>query len=266
MAEPICAPPCTVSGPGSLLTPAPPAPCCPPELPPAYTTTTETCAGTVSVSVTQTVEAVIPAGTVIRTRPCEGEWDSLILCAPDDTRVVAVVSYSLTGVPTTAYYNLDGTPYAGDPTLLVSCEGPELESDAQLWCDNGAQVTQWIVKSNGQPTGVSYWTDASGVVIPAPVPGPTLTVGICTVATVNRWRSSGILTPAAVFDIAANMTLGADLVSFTVSFLSAFGTIDGIVTPPGSWTWSAEDTSSITNPPTSITSTGEFYIQWTERS
>jgi hypothetical protein len=261
MSDLTCNPPCGPNDPNSL-----------PVRPTGGTTpfnvTIEECDGPQVRQATQTVEVLWPEGMVVRTRPCDpgtDDFDSFIRCDPNTgDSIIVVVSYSTAGVPTATAYNLDGSPYGGLLSDLVQCPDADLESDPLPWCDNGQNVTQWIVKSNGQPNGTVYWTDANGIVIPPPS-GPNLVRGVCPVVRTNQWRASGVLPANNVFNLA--LAAGTtDVVSFTVSFINDFGSIDGVVTPPGSWTWSAEQGQEITNLPTNITSTGSFYVHWTERS
>ncbi|MBK7806816.1 MAG: hypothetical protein IPJ51_11005 [Saprospiraceae bacterium] len=106
------------------------------------------------------------------------EADTLLLCDPvSGNLVIAVVTYSVTNVPTATYFNPNGTPYVG-PTP-VNCAGGQLESDPQEICVNGnTSLIQWVVKDNGQPTGAVYYTDLSGTVVGAPGAG-TFTFGAC---------------------------------------------------------------------------------------
>lgn len=199
--DPTCAPPCGPNVAGNLptlpptLPPTPPGPgggtvtvtssCADPLFVRECTTdvnmTTEQCAGTVTRAVTHRVEAIIPAGTVVYTRRCpnDTEYDNSILCVPaTGQRVVVVVSYSQTGIPTALAYTLAGAPYVGNINELVVCE-LDIESDSVDWCFNNADVIQWINKTNGLPNGEVYWTNAVGVVIPAPPQGSLLLKGIC---------------------------------------------------------------------------------------
>jgi len=156
-------------------------PCCEPPVSAPITVTTDTCAATVDVDVSQVVQAVLASGTVIYTKKCpnETEFDTAILCdSVGGGQVVVVVTYSPAGIPTSTFYNLDGTPFTGDVGDLIVCSR-DLESDQVEWCNNDADVTQWIIKENGVPTGTSYWTDAAGMVIPSPAAGPTLVRGAC---------------------------------------------------------------------------------------
>ena len=154
------------------------APCCPPSEP--IVSGHEACGGAVAQSVTMRVEAHLPAGTVVYTKPCPGgvEFDQSILCDDTGAQVIVVVSYDNAGIPTAAFYNLDSSPYTGDTSTLRQCS-TSLESDGMEWCFNGVNLTQWVVKDNGEPTGVVYWSDAvTGAVIAAPS-GPTLVRGVC---------------------------------------------------------------------------------------
>lgn len=84
----------------------------------------------------------------------------------------------------TTYYDLVvGADWAGSPaTDLTECTSNALESDQVIGCDGGVQVVQWIVKDNGEPTGVVYYTDISGAIV-TPV---AWTPGECPVAEVTR--------------------------------------------------------------------------------
>ncbi len=84
----------------------------------------------------------------------------------------------------TTYFDLVlGATWAGNPaTDLTECQSNALESDQIIGCDGGVAVTQWIVKDNGQPTGVVYYTDVTGAVV-TPV---AWTPGACVTAEVTR--------------------------------------------------------------------------------
>ena len=63
------------------------------------------------------------------------------------------------------YFDLiTGTAWAGNPaTDLTECDSNTLESDKIVLCDDNGEFYRWIVKDNGEPTGVSYDTTISGV-------------------------------------------------------------------------------------------------------
>lgn len=115
------------------------------------------------------------------------EADTLLLCDPvSGNLVIAVVTYSVTNVPTATYFNPNGTPYVG-PTP-VNCAGGQLESDPQEICVNGnTSLIQWVVKDNGQPTGAVYYTDLSGTVVAAPGAG-TFIFGSCSNTTAEIYQ------------------------------------------------------------------------------
>lgn len=185
-----CAPPCAPNTAGAL--PVGAAPFVPAPVPPT-TISVNTCSDniteTADVSNALPLQVTFPIGTVLLTRPCAQEFDKQILCDPDGTRVVAVVSYSATGVPTPTIYTLAGALYAGDPQRLTDCMLAGEESDALEWCDNGVNVTQWVVKCGGEPTGDVFWTNAAGAVITVPPSGPTLRRGVCAIS--NLVKSGG---------------------------------------------------------------------------
>lgn len=107
------------------------------------------------------------------------EFDSEILCDPaTGTRVITVITYTNAGLPTLEAFLFDMSPYTGDLAALVKCD-EETESDQILWCSGTENLTQWIVKVEGQPNGVVYWTDAAGAVIPEPADLTLLRRGPC---------------------------------------------------------------------------------------
>lgn len=113
-------------------------------------------------------------------RMCEPEtrWDSQILCQPDGEQVIAIITYDpTTGVPSTAYYNLDGTPFTGDTSTLFRCPSSELQP--QLMCDDGTTFIRWIAIEDGAPTGEFIDTDATGAIYTPVSPDPS--VGACTI-------------------------------------------------------------------------------------
>lgn len=94
----------------------------------------------------------------------EPRFDPLLLCNPTDNSIVIGVFDEETTI--LVYQNPDGTPYTG-PTP-VKCDDKELESDPIDYCANGVAYTKWVVKDNGEPTGVVFWTDETDAIVPAP--------------------------------------------------------------------------------------------------
>jgi len=110
---------------------------------------------------------------------CVGkEFDKTILCNVNTgAKVILVTSYDpVTGVPTTTQYNLDGSINTDPISDLESCGDSDTESDQVQGCGDGVQVVQWIEKKNGVATGVVYYTNSAGIVIPAP---GVFTIGDC---------------------------------------------------------------------------------------
>jgi hypothetical protein len=101
------------------------------------------------------------------------EYDHHVRCHNKDGRpIIVVVSYDTTGIPTSQYFEIDGTPFT-DLTELGSC-GQRLETHEIVFCGDGKPVIQWFITDNGQVTGVGYWTDIFGAFISPPsviVPG-----------------------------------------------------------------------------------------------
>lgn len=186
--QPACAPNVALPLPGGTG-----APVTPPVA--AIPVVTETCAGVANRLADSRVEAIIPQGTVVYTKKCptESEFDTLSLCDPNTGLPVFVVtSYSSTGLPSTTAYNIDGTPYGSPLSALVSCD-TALESDPLEMCDSATQTSfiRWVVKKNGQPTGVVFDTTLLGVAYAAAGP---VSVGSCLLATCGPETYLGVLT------------------------------------------------------------------------
>lgn len=156
------------------------------------------------------------------------DFDHTLLCDPAGNIVIASVSYSSSGVPTTTFYNLNGTLYVGPTPVRCS---DTLESDPIEGCASGVTYFQWVVKNNGQPTGTVYYTDTTGVLVPAPI---GFTIGACTASPITDHiclcdDNAGILTPFKRF---YTYDPNTDIITFTgdwLSDLSAQYTPTGIV-------------------------------------
>jgi hypothetical protein len=123
-----------------------------------------------------------PSAPVIASMP-EYDVTNTVMCeaAPLTGRVLILTRILETAPPGTApvveAYSLPSmAPYAGAINALVQCPDDEAESDAVYGCAANVPYTQWVMKTNGKPTGVVYFTNAIGALItPAPVgwaPGP----------------------------------------------------------------------------------------------
>lgn len=146
------------------------------------------------VDCNNTISTVQSSGVVIEgvTAPIpvciQGEKDFAEVYKCDantgNTILIRTVLDHDTNTYVTTYYDLVvGADWAGSPaTDLTECTSNALESDQVIGCDGGVQVVQWIVKDNGEPTGVVYYTDISGAIV-TPV---AWTPGECPVAEVTR--------------------------------------------------------------------------------
>ena len=94
------------------------------------------------------------------------KYDYEIVCSSLDSRLLLLKIDYISGLQTLT--ELNGTVVA-DGSTPVNCATPELESDAVPICVANQGWTQWIVKSNGIPTGAIYYTNELGVVQPAPL-------------------------------------------------------------------------------------------------
>lgn len=117
-----------------------------------------------------------PVRVTIESQPTE--FDHTILCEFDQygeltgRKVVIVISYSNSGIPTTGYYDLStGETYLlpEGNTLSACVENPSsVDVEMKEMCDYNAQTTsstqfiRWFVMENGAPTGVFYDTDYNG--------------------------------------------------------------------------------------------------------
>ena len=113
------------------------------------------------------------------------DYEAVVRCDPATGASVLVISAidPVTGIPTPAAYNLDGTAYAGAIGALTACDTPETESDPVEMCDGGAvNFLRCFIKRDGAITG-SVNTDLAGVVY---VPVGPVTMGACSPALAAR--------------------------------------------------------------------------------
>lgn len=154
-----------------------------------------------SVAGVVSVVGHIPASGALTAGPypgtlgaCEGrsEFDHSFFCDPaTGNKVLVTTTYSATGVPTVAGYDFPAlSPYAGSLAGLAPCPGAGVESDPLVMCDAGVTFIRWVVKNDGQPTGVVYDTDLAGVPYGA---SPTAVVGSC----------DGLCTPSTPLGVVA---------------------------------------------------------------
>lgn len=145
------------------------------------------------------------------------------------------------------YFDLiTGTAWAGNPaTDLTECDSNTLESDKIVLCDDNGEFYRWIVKDNGEPTGVSYDTTISGVLY-TPVgtvvecSDPTITLlPVCDVLTavIGGTVPYTFATPYNVAIDYSTVTLTNDTVLF---YWTDFGTGYSDVGPSPDHTYEAD--------------------------
>ena len=131
-------------------------------------TTIVDCDGSTSLIDTngRLAQRVVLSGTESPIPVCiQGERDfaEVYLCDVNNghTVLIRTVLDHDTNTFVTTYFDLvTGTDWSGNPaTDLVQCADSELESDRIKGCDNGTPVSKWVVKKDGEPTGVVYYTD-----------------------------------------------------------------------------------------------------------
>lgn len=127
-------------------------------------------------------------GTVLNVKlcpPASADREMVVLCSSAGNRVVVQnitpVNAVLGTAPIFEAWNLDGTPYIGVISALVSCGSEKVDVSEEEFCDNGVSVTRttFYDVNSAIPTVLSVlWRSVTGVVIPAPAP-LTLKMGVC---------------------------------------------------------------------------------------
>jgi hypothetical protein len=131
---------------------------------------------------------------VYKVQLCDPSQDRELVkrCDPD-TGAEILFQWDVTTTPPTLLSATDlttGAAWAGDAATLVSCGGPALESDDRDVCVDGVSLSQWVVKKDGEPTGVVYYTDAAGQLVAVPATA-VITVGACAAAALEPEISDG---------------------------------------------------------------------------
>jgi hypothetical protein len=126
-------------------------------------------------------------GTVFYTKPCPSDADFELACGKDPATGHQVqTAYKIVNgefVLIKRWDTTTGAEWTGDPTTLEDCGGTKLESDGRDVCVNGENLTQWIVKKDGIPTGTVYYTSVTGQLVDV-APDAEVTIGVCQIATV----------------------------------------------------------------------------------
>jgi hypothetical protein len=94
------------------------------------------------------------------------DFKPVIRCNPSDNSVV-IGAWNYDGTTWILdWFNVDGSPYVG--SAPVQCSDTEYESDSIDICVGGQDWVQWSVKNDGEPTGVTFYTNMLGALQPAP--------------------------------------------------------------------------------------------------
>lgn len=113
-----------------------------------------------------------------------GEFDPILLCdEATGLPVIAIVTYSETGIPTTALYNLDGSAFTGTP---AKCSSDDLELSKNPFCIDGVDFVRVDVvdpENTTAPVSSSFWQDITGAVVGDPTIGATeVKAGTCSIS------------------------------------------------------------------------------------
>lgn len=170
------------------------------------------CDGTlVSEDVSTTVRTIPHADYVQRVEICANTAAAQtpnisILCDPvTEDKVIVVVTFDpITLLPTVTAYNLDGTPYVGVITSLVSCPNEQFDvTQGDPWCDGGTTIVPYTIfdVTNNPPTILSViWADLNGITV---IPSGAQTPGAC--STITTVMDSQVLT----IPLAGSVSYGA---------------------------------------------------------
>lgn len=120
-------------------------------------------------------------GTALNVKLCNNkDFEKTILCDKNTGNKVVVeyVYDTVLGSRVITYWNIiTNSVYSGNPaTDLITCSDIDVESDSIEGCGDGQSVIQWVLKKDGIPTGVVYYTNLAGTVIPTPL---TFVIGKC---------------------------------------------------------------------------------------
>lgn len=128
----------------------------------------------------EVVQVVQAPGQVLTVRFCDDsasrDWEIVMRCDPATDEQI-MFQWDVRKNPPTliSATNLStGEPFTGDANTLVSCGGSKLESDPQPVCYRGKNLMQWVVKREGQPTGVVFYTAADGTIVEVDAPAEVI--------------------------------------------------------------------------------------------
>lgn len=112
------------------------------------------------------------------------EFDHSIVCEVDNNgiptgvKLAVIVSYTSTGIPTFTYWDLStGIEHDLNGNSIAQCnDGTDIELEKTDMCDSGNDFIRWYVLENGEPNGVYYDTDLTGLTY---TPAGVVSVGTC---------------------------------------------------------------------------------------
>lgn len=169
--------------------------------------------------------STLPPGFVQPVRICGTDsldYEHFLRCAPDGTQVVTVMSYKDPLAPVASFFDATtAAPWTGDPATLTICPDKDLESDPIEMCDGATQFLRWIVKLDGQPTGVKFDTDMDGM--PFTPAGP-VTMGKCVAPVVTQQHKIFHEKTGGTMSIADIVAATGAVSLLSVMFLQVSGT------------------------------------------
>jgi len=114
----------------------------------------------------QLAHVIQAPGTVFKVQLCDNakDFEKVVLCDKVTEHKVAVITdFTNPAEPVVTYWDINlGAPWTGDPSDLETCADSDTESDAVEMCDQGTNFLRWVVKKNGEPTGIVFDTDIAG--------------------------------------------------------------------------------------------------------
>lgn len=114
----------------------------------------------------QLVNVVQEPGQVLTVRICEDDRDFELSCGIDPATDHQIqTAYRITSgefVLIKRWDTVTGEEWTGDPATLEGCGGKPIESEQELFCDNGVEFLRWFVIEDGMPTGQYVDTDFTG--------------------------------------------------------------------------------------------------------
>lgn len=135
----------------------------------------------------QIMQIVVAPGQALPVRFCTDDKDFELSCGKDPATGHQIqTAYRIEAGEMVIYKRWDtvtGEEWTGDPADLEDCGGTKLESDGRDVCVNGENLTQWVVKKDGVPTGTVFYTSVTGQLVDV-APDAEVLIGVCQIAVV----------------------------------------------------------------------------------